>query len=104
MFKVKALTATTGVTYRQVDFWVRRGYIKPIQAGQGKGSGLDRFFFAEDYAYAQKLARLVAAGCGIHMARAIMDKGYLELKDGYRLVLQQKVEGPAFSGWMEVHK
>src|SRR5690242_11820245 len=29
----------TGVSYRQIDYWCRQGYLKPLTASPGKGAG-----------------------------------------------------------------
>ena len=48
-----------GVTYRQLDFWVRQGYLRPEHAG---GSGVARKWPAEEIRVLERMARLVRGG------------------------------------------
>ena len=48
-----------GISYRQLDFWVRQGYLKPTHGG---GSGVPREWPEEEVRVAEAMARLVAAG------------------------------------------
>lgn len=43
---VERIQQVTGVTYRRVDYWVRRGYLRPVNPGPGSGHA--RKFTAED--------------------------------------------------------
>lgn len=43
---VERLQQVTQVTYRRIDYWVRRGYLRP--ANPGPGSGHARRFTADD--------------------------------------------------------
>lgn len=55
-------TAAVGdATYRQIDYWVRRGWLRPIGAA-APGSGVPRVFPPEELAVADRMARLVRAG------------------------------------------
>ena len=48
-----------GVSYRQLDYWCRRGYLRPVHTG---GSGAPRRWTQAEVDIAQLMARLVAAG------------------------------------------
>ncbi|MCC5574537.1 MerR family transcriptional regulator [Microtetraspora sp. AC03309] len=49
----------TGPTKRQLDFWVRQGYLKPVARG---GSGHPREWPRTEKQVAHLMGRLVAAG------------------------------------------
>lgn len=53
------LTSKLGITYRQLDFWVRQGYLHPRHKG---GSGNARDFTGEEELVLTRMARLVNAG------------------------------------------
>ena len=54
-----AIPLIEGISYRQLDFWVRRGYLHPVHAG---GSGTYRHWPDEEVRVAKEMARLVAVG------------------------------------------
>jgi DNA-binding transcriptional MerR regulator len=54
-----------GITYRQLDHWTRRGYLRPVVVRNGFGSGQggrSRDWPAAEVAVACRMARLIAAG------------------------------------------
>lgn len=51
------VTARTGITYRQLDYWCRRG-ILPDQKPEGPGSGRDRDFTDDDVAVIENIQSL----------------------------------------------
>ena len=53
------LATRTGLTYRQIDYWVRQGYLRPTG---GEGCGYPRDFPADEVRVAVVMARLAAAG------------------------------------------
>ncbi len=52
--------AVTGATYRQLDHWSRRGWLRPD--GGGRGSGRPREWSRTEVEVATTMVRLVAAG------------------------------------------
>lgn len=52
--------ADLGITYRQLDYWVRQGYLKP--RGGHPGTGFSRAFSDEERRIAVAMARCVRAG------------------------------------------
>jgi hypothetical protein len=73
-----------GVTYRQVDYWCRRGFLRPTNPGPG--SGTVRVFLPAEYEVAVFMARAVAAGVSPDAAaRAARHDGLLA--PGVRLLL-----------------
>lgn len=74
-----------GLTYRQLDFWVRKGYLNPANARAG-GKGTDRMFPPSEVMVAAEMARLVSAGLPPSLAHyAIYNDG--ELAPGVRVVV-----------------
>lgn len=49
-----------GITYRQLDYWARRGYLRPINGFSG--SGRDREWPPAEVTIARRMGRLTAAG------------------------------------------
>lgn len=49
-----------GITYRQLDFWTRSGYITMTRSAAGSGS--QRVFSESEVAVVKRLAMLVRAG------------------------------------------
>jgi MerR-like DNA binding protein len=49
-----------GMSYRQLDYWVRRGYLRPGNVGAGSGS--TRVWSKDELRVASLMARLVQAG------------------------------------------
>ncbi len=70
-----------GLTYRQVDYWVRRGYLRPEHATDGSGSV--REWPAEELAVGERMGRLVAAGMApVAAAVAARHDGPVEIAPG----------------------
>ena len=59
----------TGVTYRQLDHWTRRGYLKP-QHDKG-GSGVPRDWPGKEIRVAATIGRLTRAGVDVSVAARI---------------------------------
>jgi hypothetical protein len=62
------LEAEIGITYRQVDYWTRLGWLKP--ENPVAGSGVSRRWPAFEVEVARRMGRLAAAGLGIPRAAA----------------------------------
>lgn len=73
-----------GMTYRQVDWWCRRGYLTPDNPGPG--SGYRRTFPPQEVAVAAVMAALTAAGVSASAARRAARNGGL-LAPGVRVEL-----------------
>lgn len=63
------LAAHAGITYRQIDHWVRAGYLLP--ANPQPGSGIPRDFLPAEVAVTVRMAHLVAAGLYLPVAHQI---------------------------------
>lgn len=76
-----------GLTYRQMDYWVRQGYLRPIDPSPGSGS--HRRWPEEERAVARRMIRLVDAGLVPAVAHRVArsGSGIAELAPGVRLEL-----------------
>jgi DNA-binding transcriptional MerR regulator len=70
------LAQRAGLTYRQVDYYVRTGRLKPEGAAM-PGTGYSREFAESEVAVAVRLAKLVNAGVGLREA-ALASRGDAE--------------------------
>jgi DNA-binding transcriptional MerR regulator len=66
-----------GITYRQLDYWSRAGYLKPGRqwAGNRYGSGSPRSWPEAELAVAKLMGRLTAAGLPLKTAHRIARSG-----------------------------
>lgn len=68
------LEAEIGITYRQIDYWARQGYLKPQRrlnlSGRGPRSGVSRVWPAAEMEIARRMVRLIQAGLGVAHAAA----------------------------------
>jgi len=72
-----------GLTYRQIDYWCSRGYLKPDEANPG--SGQRRVFPAEEVAVAIAMLAYMSVGLTVEGAnRAAHNNGWLSPE--YRVV------------------
>ncbi len=77
-------SGAAGLSYRQLDYWARQGYLHPER--DGDGSGHARQWSPEELAVAETMARLVAAG--IPPATAVrVARGETEIGPGIRVVV-----------------
>ena len=56
-----ALTNEAGITYRQLDYWTRCGYLTPVHKPT-PGSGHPRIYPLDQVDLAREMGRLIAAG------------------------------------------
>lgn len=75
-----------GLSYRQLDFWVRKGYLQPVRSGLGRGH--DRMFPASEVRVAAEMAALVSAGLSPAVAHHAVRNGG-ELAPGVRVVVDE---------------
>jgi len=85
------LTGYDGPTYRQLDHWVRRGYLNPGNANAGTGNY--RQWPAGELRIANLMYRLIQAGltpaAAARVARAGVG-GAAELAPGIRIVIDER--------------
>lgn len=73
MISTDEVAAATGTTYREIDHWVRKGYVNASQPA--KGSGHPRGFSVEDVIFAACVATLVRFGVRPNVAAVVMHNG-----------------------------
>jgi DNA-binding transcriptional MerR regulator len=66
---VNDLLRMTGLTYRQLDYWVRQGYLQPDNPEPG--SGVNRKWSTLEIAVATTMGALVNAGLAVEKAAVI---------------------------------
>lgn len=79
MSAVATPPAVPGVSYRQLDYWARLGYLVPRQARPG--TGINREWPAEEVRVAELIGRLRAAGLSLDAA-ATVARGQSEIAPG----------------------
>ena len=82
---------TLGLTYRQFDYWVRCGYLRPLVAHPYSGNR--RIFPPEELEVAEKMARLVAVGCNIHLAHRVA-RGVTDVGLGVHITVEPRQTTP----------
>lgn len=88
MADVGALIDSGLVTPRQVDHWVRKGYLRPAEPLPGSGNARD--WSAEEVRVAERMARLVGAGVALKVAADVARAdGPVELAPGITLELTE---------------
>ncbi|WP_419717521.1 MerR family transcriptional regulator [Gordonia malaquae] len=71
-FRIPAVQATTGVTYRQLDYWARTHVVEPsIQAAAG--SGTKRLYSFTDIVHVKIVKRLLDTGISLQSIRRALD-------------------------------
>lgn len=84
---VPAPIAAHGVTYRQLNWWVRQGYLRP--ANPHPGSGTRRIWSSDELRVGARMAALVAAGLLPRLAAEAARVGSdVRLTDHVRLVVE----------------
>lgn len=94
--KVKDLMLQTGLTYRQIDYWCRRGIIDPVN-GEDLGSGFDREFDASTTESIRVLG-IIAKACKNRLTAEILreiydnfNAGHIYLAPGIKLEWGDKI-------------
>lgn len=72
MSRTDAILAT-GISYRQLDHWVRRGWLRPGNANAG--SGTTRLWPDSEFRVAVLMGRMVAAGLPVQVAHQVARAG-----------------------------
>lgn len=90
---VPAPIAAHGVTYRQLNWWVRQGYLRP--ANPHPGSGTRRVWSTKELRVGARMAALVAAGLLPRFAAEAARVGSdIRLTDHVRLVVELPDDAP----------
>jgi hypothetical protein len=87
MADVHALVDGGLVSYRQIDYWVRRGWLRPDDPRPGSGYGRD--WSDDEVRVAERMARLVRAGLAPDVAARLAreDRWPATLASGVTLTL-----------------
>ena len=74
---VAYVTEYTGLTYRQIDYAVKAGYLRPGRQWRGRkwGSGSPRIWPTAELEVARTMGRLTAAGLTLDAAHRIARSG-----------------------------
>lgn len=56
------LLEQTGATYRQIDYWISKGYLHPLRRRGADGSGSPRVWPGSEIRVAERMAILVTVG------------------------------------------
>jgi hypothetical protein len=83
------LPAVPDATYRQLDYWARRGYLRLTQHKPGPGNA--REWPDEEIRVAGVMARLAAAGLPPALAERVA-RGDSEVAPGVHVLVDPKVE------------
>jgi DNA-binding transcriptional MerR regulator len=77
LFTSSDITSRAGITYRQLDFWARVGYLQPGRQWRGRhrGSGSNRVWPRSELAVAQVMKRLTTAGLPARTAHRVARSG-----------------------------
>lgn len=91
MISTAALTRETGVTYRQLNYWIEQGFFHAIEEDH-PGSGVRRYFSGTEAAIARLMARMVMVGfappAAAEIARSMIENHLSTRSLGHGLVLQ----------------
>jgi MerR HTH family regulatory protein len=90
-----------GISYRQLDYWVRRGYLRPerrtARGGKyGGGQGVSRRWPAAELEIARRMARLTAAGITPERAAVFARESWPsgEIAPGITVEITRGADGP----------
>jgi hypothetical protein len=83
-----------GLNYRRLDYWARRGYLRPEK--DGDGSGFARRWPRSEYDVARAMWRLVSAGMNVPAAARV---ARLAVEAGEHTVTIPTPEGPVEISW-----
>jgi len=78
-----------GLTYRQVDNWIRLGYLRPVDSAPG--SGYKREWPVNELRVATSMAYLVKAGLTLSVAHEVAREGKRQLGPGILLDLDETI-------------
>lgn len=82
----------TGATYRMIDYWVRRGLLKPARALPGSGTA--RLWSASELKVARRMVVLVEAGLTVEAAERAARNGGV-IAHGVRVLFPAQHNPPA---------
>lgn len=80
------LKAVPGLSYRQLDYWTRRGLLRCV-VDQHPGSGIPRFWDPEDIATLRRVVALTATGMKLSIAFTLARGDQIEWLDRDRILV-----------------
>lgn len=90
------IAPTSDATYRQLDHWIRKGYIVPLNPNPGSGRHL-RVFDRAEQRVINLMVRLVEAGfppeLAARLARAKGRRRFVDMAPGIRLEIRAVSDG-----------
>jgi DNA-binding transcriptional MerR regulator len=75
-----------GITYRQLDYWTRRGYITPENSRYH--SGIEREWSRAELGVALRMGRLITAGLSAEVAARVAREGCGRLEIAPGIVIE----------------
>jgi hypothetical protein len=90
------LAERAGLTYKQVDHWTKRRFLKP-EPNPG-GTGHRRAFKPSEVRVAQVMSALVRAGVMPHIAAKAARSAILEADDRGMVFISELIKGVAVTG------
>lgn len=78
--------AALGITYRQLDYWTRVGYLRTV-AEPTPGSGRRRTWPPEELAVARRMGRLIRAGFEVDAAALTARQGSHKIAPGIHVII-----------------
>jgi hypothetical protein len=89
MVTAKVAVDAAGITYRQFDYWCRRGYLQVNKRNEGAGAGVPRVVPWREVQVARLMGELIAAGVEVEtacrVAREIRTTGFGTLGGKFRI-------------------
>jgi len=78
-----AVAKRSGITYRQLDYWTRKGWLRASRGTAMPGSGHQRAYTEHEAQVATRMGRLVHDGVSperaAHLARVMATRGQVRL-------------------------
>jgi DNA-binding transcriptional MerR regulator len=83
------MSVVEGLTYRRLDYWTRKGFLRPEHATPG--SGIHRVWDDDELAVANRMLRLTNAGIDLNSAAEIArgGPGTYDLGPGVAVILSE---------------
>ena len=72
-YRGQTACAAAGITYRQLDYWARTGFIEP-SVRPAKGSGTQRLYSFKDLLVLKVVKRLLDTGVSLQQIRVAVDQ------------------------------
>jgi len=77
------MTEGSGATYRQIDYWSRKGHL--VALNEGYGSGSRRYWRESEVTVARRMKALTDLGLKIGVAEQVARSGALNVSEHVRI-------------------